>query len=100
MNLIRIIKIQDKLILNYTIQTQNQTNIISKLEKKSEINQNKEDFKAETAHIERNRDVLTKFDQNFQNESELKLKYPKYLKFKLLIVCFSSNSMFFYGCCI
>ena len=31
-NLTSIIKIQDKLTLNYTIQTQNQTNIISKLE--------------------------------------------------------------------
>ena len=30
--LTNIIKIQDKLTLNYTIQTQNQTNIISKLE--------------------------------------------------------------------
>ena len=30
--LTNIIKIQDKLTLNYTIQAQNQTNIISKLE--------------------------------------------------------------------
>ena len=33
-NLTNIIKIQDKLTLNYTIQTQNQTNIISKFENK------------------------------------------------------------------
>ena len=47
----------NKLNLNYIIQTQNQTNIISKLEKKSQINQNKEDFKAGTAHPERSWDV-------------------------------------------
>ena len=55
--LTNIIKIQDKLTLNYTIQTQSQTNIISKLETQSQVNQNKEDFKAETAFPERYRDV-------------------------------------------
>ena len=56
-----IIKIQDKLTLNYTIQTQSQINIISKLETQPQVNQNKEDFKAETAHPEWFRDVLAGF---------------------------------------
>ena len=70
-NLTSIIKIIDKLTLNYTIQTQSQTNIISKLETQSQVNQN-EDFKAGMVQPERYRDVPAGIWPEFPEQARIK----------------------------
>ena len=58
-NLTSIIKIQEKLTLNYTIQTQSQTNIISKLETQPQVNQNN-------------------FNQNLKIRKKMRILRPKW----------------------